>query len=248
MEGNNDSDTQNIQKIKDVLKKYAHNENGVEDKAHTFHAFYIALKAQSKKQNLVSKIDFDEFLYRHICDSLSVLCVDDFAVDEIIVDIGAGGGFPGIPIKIMIENSFLVSVESVTKKARFVENLIRILRLEEAIVKNERAEEFAHKEFREKVDKVVSRAVAAINVMSEISLPLLKKGGKLFLYKGINVEKELKNAEKTIDTCGGVVEKVVVYRVREEDPERKIVVIRKIAPSPEKYPRRTGIPFKRPLH
>lgn len=247
MDRKNDTYRQEICEIETELVKYCPKNANFGELAHAFHDFYLLLKTRNEVVNLVADSDFDEFLYRHVCDSLSVLDRLKFSKGEKVADIGSGAGFPGIPVKIVNDDIFLYSVESIRKKTDFQADLINKLSLERVRIINRRAEEFAWTEHRETMDIVLARAVAPVSVLAELALPLTKNGGFAVFYKASGNKEELAQAEKAIRTCGGTVIDTYKYKVRNEDPERNLIIIEKTSPTPEKYPRRTGIPFKRPV-
>jgi 16S rRNA (guanine527-N7)-methyltransferase len=218
--------------------------------AHAFCDFYLLLNSYNENINLVSDSSFKEFLFRHILDSLSVVKIEktvDFTGNKLLIDIGSGAGFPGLPIKIVYPSIKLISMESIAKKADFQRRVIEKLALDETVIANERAEVLAKTDIRETADIVVSRAVASIPTLTELSLPLLKIGGRAIFYKSSDPNEELSSSENALSLCGGRVISSYIYQIRDSDPRRSLVVIEKTGETPLKYPRKSGIPFKRPL-
>jgi 16S rRNA (guanine527-N7)-methyltransferase len=244
---NCEPDRSEIEKIEVELAKYCSMNKNFGNLARVFHDFYLLLKARNEMVNLVANADYNEFLYRHVCDSLSVLKRLDFKKDEKIADIGSGAGFPGIPLKIVNDDVFLYSVESIRKKADFQSEVMKKLKLEGAEILNVRIEELARTEKRESMDKALARAVAPISVLAELALPLTKIGGVAVFYKAIGYKEELTRGKKAIRICGGSIVDAYKYKVRDDAPERILIIIEKTHSTPDEYPRSTGIPSKRPL-
>lgn len=165
-----------------------------------------------------------------------------------LIDVGTGGGFPGIPMKIMDETIQLTLLDSLNKRIAFLKTVVETLDLRDVKLIHGRAEDFgSNVDFREKYDVATSRAVAAINVLSEYCLPFVKVGGVFIALKGENVEDELKNGEKAVKLLGGEIENVIKYVIPGTDIGRSVVIIKKIAAIPDKYPRKAGTPSRKPL-
>ncbi|MFZ5645070.1 MAG: 16S rRNA (guanine(527)-N(7))-methyltransferase RsmG [Bacillota bacterium] len=212
-----------------------------------FRRYYDFLKEENSKYNLTSLEGEREVAVKHFLDSLSCASIIDFKGKK-LVDIGTGAGFPGIPLKIYCHDINLLLVDSVKKKVNFLEALIEKLCLNGSEARWDRAETMGKAaEFREKADIVVSRAVAPLNVLAELCLPLVKLGGYFLSMKGPGAGEELKAAEKAINLMGGMVERIEKMRLPIIEDERNIILIKKSAPTPRSYPRREGIPAKRPI-
>jgi 16S rRNA (guanine527-N7)-methyltransferase len=190
---------------------------------------------------------------RHFLDSLSCLLVLDprFPSDgppPRMVDVGTGAGFPGMVLKILRPDWDLTLVDSVRKKVRFVEHMVQVLQFSGVAVLWARAEELgqdpAH---RERYDVAVSRAVAELSVLAEYLLPLCRIGGMMVAPKGLSTKVEVQDAQCAIDVLGGKVAEVRGVDVPGLNEDRYLVVVDKMAPTPPSYPRRPGIPGKRPL-
>lgn len=204
------------------------------------------LLEENEKHNLISRKTAREELDKHIEDSIKLLEFISLQGKKVL-DIGSGAGFPGMILAIYCQDSKFTLLESDLKKSTFLDNTYKNLCLKNISIMRKRAEELARESnYREKFDCCTSRAVASINVMLEYALPFLKKDGQLFLWKGRNYEQEVKEAQNALEILGGVVEDVYFYNLMEER-DRAIIVIRKEEETPEKYPRRTGMPAKRPL-
>ena len=213
---------------------------------------YLQLLAEyNRHTNLVSSTEAETVIIKHFLDSLAIgLGAKDIDFNNplSIIDIGIGGGFPGIPIILAFENWKLCAVDSVAKKLDFIKILCEKLNLLDRVeIVHARAEELARAaEKREAFDIAVTRAVAKINVISEYCLPFVKKNRYFIAYKAKTAEKELKESEKALSMLGGKYLSTIKYTLSGEE-ERNLVLIKKTAFTPEKYPRRTGLPAKKPL-
>ncbi len=235
--------------LEQCLKKGA-GELGVfinEEKNSLFIKYYTLLLEENQKYNLTSIVDEKGVAIKHFVDSLTCLELYDFK-NKYVADIGSGAGFPGIPLKIMCEGMNIVLADSVQKKAGFMEKAVRELKLEQTVVIQCRAEDMGVKDiYREKFDTVLSRAVAPLNVLLEYCLPLLKVEGIFLAMKGPAADEEAKKAALALDKLGAVVEKTKTVKLPLLGDERNIVVIKKTRPTSVKYPRRAGLPSKKPL-
>lgn len=207
--------------------------------------FKERLLTENQKYNLISRRSSIEDVDMHIKDSLAIL--DHYSLaDSQIVDIGTGAGFPGLILALACRDSFFTLIESDLKKSQFLKGLTAELNLEHVEVLRTRAEEAGRKELRASFDYCTSRAVAPMNVLLEYGMPLLQVGGKMFLWKGRNYEKEVEEAKNSLEILGGELEAVIPYQLIKER-DRYIIVLSKQRPTSDLYPRRTGIPAKRPL-
>ncbi len=164
------------------------------------------------------------------------------------IDIGSGAGFPGVPIKIARPDLRITLLEATGKKARFLEELIADLGLPGVSIVNERAETLAHDpEHREAYALAMARAVAPLRVLLELSLPFLRVGGHLAAVKGSGAEREVREAAHSLEILGGEVVAMRKVDVPGPGPEPTLVVVRKVQATPGRYPRRPGVPSKRPL-
>ena len=200
----------------------------------------------NEKINLTAITQPDEVKLKHFVDSLTVLKYinDDYKV----IDIGTGAGFPGIPLKIMNENTKITLLDSLNKRINFLNIVIETLNLRNIQAIHGRAEEIArNKLYREKYDVAVSRAVANLSTLTEYMLPFVKVGGKCICMKGANVNEELERAQNAIKELGGEIERVDNFYLSDNDNERNIIVIKKIKETNPKYPRKAGTPSKEPL-
>jgi len=208
--------------------------------------FKAALLEENEKHNLVSRKSLANEFDKHIEDSLQVFSY--FDLSELRgADIGTGAGFPGLIMAMANPSCHLTLIEPDLKKSNFLQRMIWELSLSNVEVIKIRAEEIGHKsEYRASYDFCTSRAVTSINVLLEYSMPLLKTGGKLFLWKGQNYKQELEEALNALQIFKAVVTDTFHYTLV-SDLDRVMIVIEKKGETPDKYPRRTGIPAKRPL-
>ncbi|MBU0573492.1 MAG: 16S rRNA (guanine(527)-N(7))-methyltransferase RsmG [Candidatus Margulisiibacteriota bacterium] len=181
----------------------------------------------NKKFNLTSITDPDEIKIKHFEDSLTVLQAVDLT-NQKVVDIGAGAGFPGIPLKIVRPEIDLLLVEATRKKVNFLEHLIKVLGLKKARAVWGRAEDLSRsKEYAGQFDAAVARAVAKLDVLAAYCLPFIRPGGIFVAMKGPDVEAEVKVADKAVRMLGGSLEKVVSLTLKEGEIKRTLVLIRK---------------------
>jgi 16S rRNA (guanine527-N7)-methyltransferase len=165
-----------------------------------------------------------------------------------MIDVGAGAGFPGIPLKIVCPGTRLTLLEATGKKVTFLEHVVERLSLHRVVAVKARAEELAHEpDHREQYDLALARAVADLPVVAEYTLPFCKVGGWVVAQKGEAGAAEAWSAEKAIALLGGELRRVLPVELAGLPEDRSLVVIEKVSPTPGKYPRRPGIPSKRPL-
>ena len=215
-------------------------------KMERFYKYMNLLLEWNEKINLTAITDEREIIVKHFLDSLTI----EKYLDNIknLADIGTGAGFPGIPIKIFNPNIKITLVDSLNKRVNFLNDIVKELKLENVEVIHSRAEDLGKdKNYREKFDVVTSRAVANLSILSEYLLPLVKIDGKCICMKGAEIEEELESAKYAIKLLGGRIEKVDNFELSDEHLKRNIVVIKKIDKSPSNYPRKAGIPAKKPI-
>lgn len=210
-----------------------------------FASFATLLTEHNKICNLTSVTDEKGVTYKHFYDS--IVGERFISYSATVAEIGSGGGFPSIPLKIIRDDLKFTLIESTGKKCRFLQSVVDSLSLKCVQVENMRAEEGAHnKIFREKFDFAVARAVAQLNTLCEYCLPFVKVGGKFIAYKGEGME-EIDAAKNAIKLLGGEIEEVFEYSLPEDFGKRKLVIIRKIKSTPSLYPRGQGKERKQPL-
>ena len=215
-----------------------------------FRSFYDELTAWNENVNLTAVSGWEEVRTRHFLDSLAVASVLPAAVLDgtgRMLDVGSGGGFPGLPLKIAYPRIDLALLEATAKKTAFLRHVVDALELEGVEVVTGRAEEEAHRpEMRERFGAVVSRAVARLDALAELCLPFCAMGGLMIAQKGPQAEGELRQARNAIETLGGRPDDRGML-VRPPVGIGTLVVIEKQRATPPSYPRRPGIPSKRPL-
>ena len=201
--------------------------------------------------NLTAITDFEEIVQKHFIDSAAYGFLPDVSretSEEYMIDVGTGAGFPGIPLKILFPQWKIVLMDSLNKRIKFLDEVIRCLELENICAVHGRAEELAQKpEYREQFSLSVSRAVANLATLSEYCLPFIKKGGRLVAYKSGEVADEVETAEKAIKILGGKKNNPVYFQLPGTDIQRSFVIIDKVKETPKKYPRKAGTPSKQPL-
>lgn len=196
--------------------------------------------------NLTAIADEEAAVEKHYLDSL--LLLPFIEEGDNCVDIGSGAGFPGIPVAIVRPESQWLLLESMQKRAAFLTQVKNELHLDNVNILNARAETAGRDPgHRKKYQLVTARAVTTLAVLSEYALPLLVLGGRFIAMKGPAVEEELAQGKKALEILGGEIERLVHAPLPFSGEERSFVVIRKCLPTPEKYPRREGMPEKRPL-
>lgn len=199
-------------------------------------------------QNLTAIADPPQIRIKHFLDSLSCILAMKNSPRQRIIDVGTGAGFPGLPLKIIYPDLHLVLVESVGKKAAFCEHVCRVLGLNQVEIIQERAEVIGHQpQNRERGDWAVARAVATLPVLVEYLLPLVRRGGFALAMKGENAHAEVQTAQSGIELLGGRLKRLIPVILPGVEEERYLVVIEKVSATPDRFPRRVGIPAKRPL-
>lgn len=193
----------------------------------------------NKVMNLTRITDPKEIAEKHLLDCASLLQAADFS-QKSVVDVGCGAGFPGMPLHILCPSCELTLLDSLGKRIRFLQGCIDAMNLSNIEAVHARAEEFAAKH-REQYDFAVSRAVAQLNVLAELSLPLVKQGGAFIAMKSKDTDEELERAKKAIRLLGGEIEKIIDYTIPNTEITHRLVVIRKKNHTPKQYPR----PFRK---
>ncbi|ASS73315.1 16S rRNA (guanine(527)-N(7))-methyltransferase RsmG [Bacillus atrophaeus] len=213
-----------------------------------FELYYEVLVEWNEKINLTSITEKKEVYLKHFYDSITAAFYVDFKQVNTICDVGAGAGFPSLPIKICFPHLQVSIVDSLNKRITFLEKLAEALQLENTSFYHDRAETFGQRQdLRESYDIVTARAVARLSVLSELCLPLVKKNGLFVALKAASAEEELKAGKKAITTLGGELEQVHSFKLPMEESDRNIIVMRKKKNTPKKYPRKPGTPNKSPI-
>jgi 16S rRNA (guanine527-N7)-methyltransferase len=217
-----------------------------------FELYYQELIEWNRRVNLTAITDYSSVQVKHFLDSLTVtlaLSAEELTNPDFkIADIGTGAGFPGVPLKILFPQPRLVLLEPTTKKITFLQHIVSKLELENVEVLNGRAEEAAHLPlYREQFALVLSRAVALLPTLVELTLPFCRVGGRFIAQKKGEVEQEVNRAKEAIAVLGGKLDQIKKIELDEFNDARYLVIIDKIRPTPGKYPRRPGLPRRRPI-
>lgn len=217
-----------------------------------FELYYQELIEWNRRINLTAITGYSAVQVKHFLDSLTV--TQALAGEEVespdfsIIDVGSGAGFPGVPLKILLPQPRLVLIEPTTKKAAFLQHIIGKLELENTEVVNSRAEEAGHLPlYREQFALVLSRAVALLPALVELTLPFCRIGGRFVAQKKGEIDQEISRAQRAIAVLGGQLSRVKRIELGQFSDVRYLLIIDKIYPTPSKYPRRPGIPKRRPI-
>ncbi len=213
-----------------------------------FSRYFEELLAWNQKFNLTAITDEQGVHIKHFVDSLLGSQTTDWQGSGSLLDLGTGAGFPGLPLKIVCPDLEVTLVDSLLKRVGFLKHMIEVLGLKGVRAIHARAEDLGQdKNFRERYDYVVSRAVAKMPVLCEYCLPLVKVGGQFLAYKGPEGSAELSEAENALQILGGELKETFKGYLPNEGGERYIFVVRKSRPTPAKYPRKAGTAVKKPL-
>ncbi len=226
--------------VKTSIKKIGLEINN--SQAEKFDIYYKTLIEWNEKINLTRITEPDEVALKHFADSLTVLKYFDIPKGASLIDVGTGAGFPGIPIKIYRNDINLTLLDSLNKRLNFLKEVSNKLGLDVNTLHSRAEEAGKNKNEREKYDVATSRAVARLNTLSEYCLPLVKVGGFFIAMKGPELSEELQEAENAIKILGGKIKSVNEFTL-DTAGDRTIVVIEKVKPTPDKYPRQ-GVKIK----
>lgn len=216
-------------------------------------SYYSMLIDRNTVMNLTAITEFDEVIRKHFTDSLAPVSQPEtkqlFTEKNVsMLDLGTGAGFPGLPLAIALPDARITLADSLQKRTRFLQEVVDELKLTNVRVINGRAEDLGKStEHREKYDIVVSRAVADLCILCEYCVPFVKTGGVFAAWKGPGAYEEIKEAQNALQILNSSVIRTIPYILPDTEGERNIVIIKKEDSTPEKYPRRAGIPSKRPL-
>lgn len=211
-----------------------------------FDLYYKRLIAVNEVMNLTAITEEQEVYNKHFLDSLMIVKALDLNKEFTLCDVGSGAGFPSIPLSIVSNNAKVTIIDALNKRIKFLNDLILELGLKNVIALHERAEDYA-KVKREFFDVTTARAVARLNILSELCLPLTKVGGYFIAMKGQGGNEEIKEASRGIEILGGHVEKVISLELPDNAGARDIIIIKKIKETPKKYPRAFAKIKERPL-
>lgn len=200
----------------------------------------------NKNVNITGIVEPEEFIKKHIIDSLLIISEEEFSESNLILDLGTGGGFPGIPLALLYPEKTFLLLDSIKKKLNIIDEICGYIDIKNVHTVHSRAEDLGQDaDYREKFDLVVSRAVAELSVLSELALPFVKLGGDFAAYKGPGIRKEVERGEIAIETLGGRISKIVESNCYEQN--HRILFVSKVKKTPGRFPRKAGIPIKKPL-
>lgn len=215
-----------------------------------YQQYYERLVAVNEHMNLTAITERDEVYLKHFYDSLTLAwAYPELQTEELhMIDVGAGAGFPSLPLKIAFPQLQITIIDALNKRINFLCDLVKELGLEGVTVEHARAEEFGNKTApaREQYDVATARALARLNVLGELTLPFVKVGGVLLAMKGSAADEELAEAKKAITTLGAEIGEQIDVSLPNGDP-RSVIVIKKVKNTPKKYPRKPGDPVRKPL-
>ena len=212
-----------------------------------FQIYMDFLLEYNSHTNLTAIKEPEDIMIKHFFDSIILNNFLDIKQNAKMVDIGTGAGFPGVPMKIFREDIELTLIDCANKRIVFLNQLMEKLGLN-ADIFHVRAEELSHKkEYREAYDFAVSRAVAPLNILCELSLPYVKKGGFFVALKGANAQEELEKAENAIKVLGGKTESIKTFVLPKNKGSRNVLIIKKVVNTSDKYPRINSKISKMPL-
>lgn len=233
-----------------IRNAFAEIEINVTDKMlNQFSMYYSLLIEWNNVMNLTAITELDEVIQKHFVDSAILGKYYNLNMELSLIDIGSGAGFPGIPLKILFPKLDVILVDSVGKRIKFLNELIRKLELENVQAIHGRAEDLARQSiYREKFDLCVSRAVANLSSLSEYCIPFIRMDGLFISYKSATVDEEVVQAKDAIRILGGKLSRVEEFQIPHTDYQRTFLFIQKIKQTSMKYPRKAGTPTKIPLH
>ncbi len=228
--------------IKQIFTKYnlEYDENKIEQLV----KFYKFVIEKNKVMNLTNIVNEKEFILKNILDS--VLPEKYIKQNSSLIDVGAGAGFPSVPLKILRPDLNITMLDSLNKRVVFLNEVISVLNLKNIQAVHSRAEDYA-KNQRESYDVCVSRAVARLNTLLEYCLPLVKVGGIFIAYKSLKADEEIIESEKALDILGGNIENKQNVTIDEINSIRENIIIRKKNTTPKKYPRNKNLPKIKPI-
>ena len=247
----------NINRLTEYLQEY--NIIPTDEQLSKFLKYYELLVEKNKFVNLTAITDFDEVLIKHFTDSLSLVkAVEKEKLNKQglrLLDIGTGAGFPGIPLKIILPNLNITLLDSLNKRVDFLNEVINTLELNSEYKNSSitavhsRAEDFIKQDgIRESYDFVVSRAVSALPALCEYCIPYVRMDGLFIPYKAESAKEELEAASNALNILGAEAENTITFNLPgKENISRTLIKIRKTRPTPDKYPRKAGLPTKKPL-
>lgn len=219
-----------------------------EEKYDQFLKYKDLLKDWNEKVNLTAITEDEQIIKKHFIDSMKIFQFEPLKKAKKVIDIGTGGGFPGIPMKIMVPEMEITLLDSLKKRINVLQDILKKIGIKDVSTIHGRAEDYAQTpQYREKFDAVVSRAVANLASLSEFCLPYVKVGGYFVAMKGPAVDDEVTTAKKAISILGGELKEVIEVEIEGSDLNHNLVIIKKVKNTPKQYPRKAGTATKNPL-
>ena len=219
-----------------------------QDQKHKFSLYKDLLGEWNQKINITAITEDEEVDIKHFLDSLTPMVTDLFSGNKSVIDIGTGGGFPGVPLKIINPDLKVTLLDSLNKRIIFLDEVIAQLGLKNIVAIHGSAEELGiTPQYREQYNICISRAVASLSLLSEYCIPFVKVGGHFISMKGPEVDEEIEESKRAISLLGGRIVQKKIITIPESDIVHSLIIIEKIKSTPSKYPRGGGKPKKNPL-
>lgn len=235
-----------MDKLKKVFEEL--NIKWTDKKAEQYEGYMAEILRLNESINLTAITDRDEFILKHYVDSIVCADSEEFADAETVIDVGTGGGFPGVPLAIAFPDKKFVLIDSLNKRIKIVNQICESLGIKNVKAVHGRAEELGRRgDMRDKFDFCVSRAVANLSTLAEYCLPFVKVGGTFVAYKGPSCQEEIEAAENAFEKLGAEVYGVFYNEIEGFDFDHVLIYAEKIKSTPKKYPRKAGTPAKEPL-
>nr|WP_200760979.1 16S rRNA (guanine(527)-N(7))-methyltransferase RsmG [Effusibacillus dendaii] len=213
-----------------------------------FARYYELLVEWNERINLTAITEQSAVYWKHFYDSVTLLTVPEFDRSADLLDVGAGAGFPSVPLQILCPDLKVTVLDSLQKRISFLQELFKELHLPNFSAVHGRAEDYGRDpKWRESFHQVTARALARLPVLLEFCLPFVKTGGYFFAMKGPDGEAELQESAKALETLGGKLHSIRTFDISQIEGKRTIIAIKKIRPTPKAYPRKAGTPAKKPI-
>lgn len=238
-----------IQEFSDLMIEYGKEIDIVftEEQLKQFYQYMNLLIEWNEKINLTAIVEPKEIILKHFIDSLTI--TKYIGKNQSVIDVGTGAGFPGIPLKIVRKDLKITLLDSLNKRIHFLDEVIKELELENIDTVHERIEEYGkNKKYRETYNVATSRAVANLTTLSEYMLPMVRIKGMAICMKGSEINEEISKSKNSIKLLGGEISKIEEFTLPKSDYKRNLILIEKARQTPNKYPRKPGMPSKEPLY